>query len=83
MKEERHIDRITEMAQHYQRSVYGDISKLHPAQREETQQAYLAGFFEGMQFGKKLPEEGYKMAFDELSEWFQKRLAELLSRKKS
>lgn len=77
MNPELSIDRITELAQFYQRNCYGDLSRMHPTQKRETQQAYLAGFYEGLQVAPQLPKEGIDQAVKELRSWFDKRLKEL------
>jgi hypothetical protein len=79
-KKEYNLDRITEMAQIYQRNCYGDISKLHPTQREETQQAYLFGLYEGIQMGKAMPADKADEAIAELRRWIDMRISELLKR---
>jgi hypothetical protein len=77
------IDSITEMAQVYQRACYGDISRMHRGQREETQQAFLAGLYEGIQMGKVFSDEAYAQATQELRGWLDKRIKELLARDKN
>lgn len=77
--QELNLENITEMANFYQENCYGDLSRLHPAQKAETEQAYLAGFYEALQFAKQLPPAGLELAEKELREWFEMRIKSLLA----
>jgi hypothetical protein len=83
-KEELVLDVITDMADNYMRSCYGTefAAKLHPSQIEETKQAYLGGFYEGLQMGRVVDEVTFNLAKGELKEWFEKRVAELIEKLK-
>lgn len=72
------IDNICEMATFYQKNMYGDLSKVNHAQLSETKQAYLAGFYESLQFSRKLSPEILVLIEQDLREWFDERIQELI-----
>lgn len=69
------INNITELAKVYQKAIYP--SGAHPIQLKETEQAYLAGFYEALQISKQLPKDKLELAEKELREFFDKRIKEL------
>jgi hypothetical protein len=75
------INNITEMAKLYQQSIYGD--RIGETQRKETEQAYLAGFYEALQITKVMPPVILSKAETELRSWFDERIKELMKNKAS
>lgn len=69
------INNITELAKIYQKAVYP--TGAGQIQLRETEQAYLAGFYEALQISKQLPKDKMELAEKELRDFFDKRIKEL------
>lgn len=79
--EEVTVENIEGLAELAQKSCYGDLSRIHSVQKAETKQFYIMGFFEGLQFGAKVPADKYEALFNEVKDAIQKRVNELYEKK--